>query len=113
MSDSGRISNCERRVTYSYSPFNTSALIQSIIGKYNEIKENTIFELMQISGSVSISELQEKGYDIKITSEGTKTTISLHYGEKHIITYIIYFDPEGHKIKRDRLVNTLESEDEQ
>lgn len=94
-----------------YSPFNTSALIQSIISKYIEIKENTIFELMQISGSKTLGELREKGYDMKITSEGTKTTISLSLSDQHIITYIIYFDPEEHKIKRDRLVNTLEEDD--
>lgn len=94
-----------------YSPFNTSALIQSIINKYNEIKENTIFELMQIAQSKTLSELRENGYDMKFTSQGTKTTISLSHLDQHIITYIIYFDLEEHKIKRDRLVNTLEEDD--
>jgi len=94
------------------NPFSASTLIQSIIGKYNEVKDETIWELLQVSGSKTLGEAKEKGYNLQMKTAGTKTTISLHHSDQHVLTYIIYYDYENHKIRRKRLVNNLEEEDE-
>lgn len=94
------------------SPFNTSALIQSIASKYNEIVDNTAFELMVIANEKVMVQVNENGYRYSYKQEGMKTTLGLWKEDKHIMTYIVYFDVEDNKIKRKRLVNDLEHEEE-
>jgi hypothetical protein len=91
-------------------PFDTDSLIHSIINTYNQRIDETIFELMQITGSTTLRQVREKGYRLTVERNAgtTGTVISLWYSTKHIITYTVHFDAEDHKIKRDRKVNNLE-----
>lgn len=109
MPDTNRISKNSGMMT---QPFNASAPDFSIWYKFKEIVENTIFEVIQIAGCSSIQELKSKDYELTMDTKGTKATIALRNSERHIITYIVYYDYEEKKIKRDRLVNDLESEDD-
>ncbi|QJT70463.1 hypothetical protein [Microcystis phage MaeS] len=87
-------------------------LVQSILLKYNEIIENTIFEVTLISGSQNIKELRNKGYDITVSRNGTETKVRLDLNENHVITYTVYVTREGNKlfVRRKRLINNLEEE---
>lgn len=99
------------------SAFDMSALVQSIINKYNEIVENTVFELMTVTRSSTMATMKEKGFEIErqVVVGTSETRIILWHsfgssGKEHIMSYKIYYDIEESKIKRDRLVNGLEEE---
>lgn len=87
-------------------------LVREITRKNSEICENTIFELIQISGCGSLDELENKGYEIRKSFKGTETTFSLYERETHIITYIVFVEIKENvvKVKRKRLVNNIEVE---
>lgn len=82
-------------------------MLISLINKYYETIDNTIFEFMNISECKTLSKLKESYFDISIKRCNTDTIISLHNGKKHIITYRIYVDLEEGKVKRSRKVNDV------
>lgn len=101
------------------NPFNIQALVQSVMSKYNETVENTVFELMHYVDCSTLAELKMKGYKLnnEFIDGSSITVLSLTYESesisKHIMTYRIYFDFEENKIKRKRLINNLEEEDDE
>lgn len=93
----------------------TTVLIQSLFNKYTETVENTIFELVQIANCTSLSQLPERGYELKREKQGINTKVSLWLFEKHVITYTIFIESKGLSIsiKRERKVNNLDPEIEE
>lgn len=80
------------------------------MNKFNEVVENSIFELIQVSGCMDLSELRNKGYEIQRDYRGTTSTVGLYYHNQHIMTYKIFVENEegSLKVKRERRINNLE-----
>jgi hypothetical protein len=83
------------------------------MNKFNEVVENSIFELIQVSGCMDLSELKNKGYEIRREYCGTTSTFGLYYHNSHIMTYRIFIENEegSLRIKRERKINNLEGGD--
>jgi hypothetical protein len=86
-------------------------LARIITDKFSEVVENSIFELVQISGCMDLSELRNKGYEIRREHRGATSTVGLYYHNSHIMTYRIFIENEegSLKVKRERKINNLES----